>query len=67
MYDCIASKACKKIDRYNQKFGISMCSAQTVTRIGLLEEIPRSGISFLPLIKPHRRMRTLCGPAQTQV
>ena len=34
---------------------------------GMLEEIPRSGIWFLPLIKPLRRTRTLCGPAQTQV
>jgi hypothetical protein len=33
----------------------------------MLEEIPRSGIWFLPLIKPLRRMRTLCSPAQTQV
>ncbi len=32
-----------------------------------LEEIPRSGADTLPLIKPLRRMRTLCGHTQTQV
>jgi hypothetical protein len=33
----------------------------------MLEEIPRSGADSLPLIKPLRRMRTLCGQTQTQV
>jgi hypothetical protein len=33
----------------------------------MLEEIPRSGADSLPLIKPLRRRRTLCGQAQTQV
>ncbi len=32
-----------------------------------LEEIPRSGADSLPLIKPLRRTRTLCGQTQTQV
>jgi hypothetical protein len=32
-----------------------------------LEEIPRSGADSLPLIKPRRRTRTLCGQTQTQV
>jgi hypothetical protein len=41
-----------------KKFSLSLCSAQTVTRIGLLEEIPRSGV---------RRTRTLCYHAQTPV
>ncbi len=33
----------------------------------MLEEIPRSGADSLPLIKPLRRTRTLCGQTQTQV
>jgi hypothetical protein len=33
----------------------------------MLEEIPRSGADSLPLIKPLRHTRTLCGQTQTQV
>ncbi len=44
------------------------CSAQTVTRIGLLEEIPRSGVQIPCLLNgPLRRRRTLCYQAQTPV
>ena len=46
-----------------------MCSAQTVTRIGLLEEIPRSGVQIpcLYLMGHYRCTRTLCYQAQTPV
>ncbi len=45
------------------------CSAQTVTRIGLLEEIPRSGVQIpcLYLMGNYRCTRTLCYQAQTPV
>jgi hypothetical protein len=45
------------------------CSAQTVTRIGLLEEIPRSGVQIPCLhLKGHYRCtRSLCYQAQTPV
>jgi hypothetical protein len=44
------------------------CSAQTQTRIGLLAEIPRSGVQIPCLYSgPLRRMRTLCYQAQTPV
>ncbi len=44
------------------------CSAQTQTRIGLLEEIPRSGFRFPAFTTgPLRRTRTLCDQAQTPV
>ncbi len=33
--------------------GFTCCSAQTQTRIGLLEEIPRSGSDSLPLLLGH--------------
>jgi hypothetical protein len=36
---------------------ISNCSAQTQTRIGLLEEIPRSGSDSLPLLLGHLGVR----------
>ncbi len=35
----------------------SLCSAQTQTRIGLLEEIPRSGSDSLPLLLGHLGVR----------
>jgi hypothetical protein len=42
---------------------------QTVTRIGLLEEIPRSGVQIpcLYLMGHYRCTRTLCYQAQTPV
>ncbi len=45
------------------------CSAQTVTRIGLLEEIPRSGVQIpcLYLKGQYRCTRSLCYQAQTPV
>ncbi len=48
---------------------VSKCSAQTVTRIGLLEEIPRSGVQIpcLYLMGHYRCTRTLCYQAQTPV
>jgi hypothetical protein len=45
------------------------CSAHSVTRIGLLEEIPRSGVQIpcLYLMGHYRCTRTLCYQAQTPV
>ncbi len=45
-----------------------VCSAQTQTRIGLLEEIPEMVFRFPAFTTgPLRRTRTLCDQAQTPV
>jgi hypothetical protein len=41
MYGCIASKACKKIDRYNQKFGISMGGSDQIFPLAGRKLLPR--------------------------
>ncbi len=53
----------------NKKNLESYCSARTGTRIGLLEEIPRSGVQIPCLyLKVHYRCtRSLCYQAQTPV
>jgi hypothetical protein len=51
-----------------EKVLVPTCSAQTQTRIGLLEEIPKSGFQIPCLYYwPLRRTRTLCDQAQTPV
>jgi hypothetical protein len=51
------------------KYETTVCSARTGTRIGLLEEIPRSGVQIPCLyLKGHYRCtRSLCYQAQTPV